>query len=104
MRRISLLLAEFVILFTLVAAPVQSAMAATTVQTQSQSQVEAKTFTGRILFNGDNFVLSDLANKSNYTLDNPQKASPYEGKTVKVTGTFDMASNLIHVETIQEVA
>ena len=39
-----------------------------------------------------------------YTLDDAQKASPYEGKKVKVTGTMDVSSNTIHVETIQEVA
>ena len=76
----------------------------TTPTLQSQAQPEAKTFTGTILKSGDDFVLSETATKSRYTLDNAEKASPYEGKTVKVTGTFDVASNLIHVETIQEIA
>jgi hypothetical protein len=30
-------------------------------------------------------------------------ARPYEGKKVKITGTIDGASNLIHIETIQEI-
>jgi Protein of unknown function (DUF5818) len=103
MKRIFLSLAGFVTLFGLMAAPVQStALPMPTFQTRAQP--EAKTFTGTILKNGQNFVLSDSATKSSYTLDNPEKVSPYEGKTVKVTGTIDMTSNLVHVETIQEIA
>ena len=112
MRRIFISLAGFAILFAFMAAPVQSTLpptmvAMTTMTTptlQSQPQPEAKTFTGTILKSGDDFVLSETATKSRYTLDNAEKASPYEGKTVKVTGTFDVASNLIHIETIQEIA
>jgi hypothetical protein len=37
-------------------------------------------------------------------LDDAQKASQFEGKKVRVTGTVDVASNTIHVETIQEIA
>jgi hypothetical protein len=36
-------------------------------------------------------------------LDNQNKARPYEGKNVEITGTFDVASNLIHIETIEEI-
>jgi hypothetical protein len=49
-------------------------------------------------------VLSDAGTKTSYVLDDAQKASPYEGKKVKVTGTVDVANNTIHVETIQEIA
>jgi Protein of unknown function (DUF5818) len=48
--------------------------------------------------------LTDGASKLSYVLDDAQKASPYEGKRVKVTGTVDVASNTIHVESIQEIA
>jgi hypothetical protein len=103
MKRIFLSLAGFVTMFCLMAAPVQStALATPTLQTRAQP--EARTLTGTILKNGDNFVLSESATKSRYTLDNAEKAGPYEGKTVRVTGTIDVASNLIHVETIQEIA
>ena len=85
------------------AAPVQSTgLTTTTVETEAQP--EAETFFGTILKNGENFVLSDSATKSRYTLDNPGKASPYEGMTVKVTGTIETASDLIHVESIQGIA
>jgi hypothetical protein len=69
-----------------------------------QSEQKTKIFSGTIIKNGDNFVLSDAANKLSYILDDAGKASQYEGKKVKVTGTVDVASNTIHVETIQEIA
>jgi hypothetical protein len=100
MRRIFLSLAGFVTMFTLTAAPVQSMVLATpTLQTQPA----AETFMGTVLKSGGNFVLSDSATKTRYTLDDPRKARPFEGMTVKVTGTLDIASNLIHVETIQTI-
>ena len=102
MKRIFLSLAGFVMLFGLIAAPVQStALAAPVIRTQGQP--EAETFVGTILKDGDNYVLSDAATKSKYTLDDAKKASVFEGKTVKVTGTLDKARNLIHVDTIQEI-
>ena len=103
MKRMFLSLVGFVTLFTLMAAPVQSAaMEALTLQTQAQP--EAETFMGTILKDGENYVLSDPATKSRYTLDDAKKARPYEGKTVKVTGTLNKATNVIHVQTIQDVA
>jgi hypothetical protein len=102
MKRVFVLVVGFTVLFTLMAAPVQPIVLATVViQTQVQSQSE--TFMGVILKNGDNFVLSDSATKTRYMLDDTRKASPFEGKTVKVTGTLDIANNMIHVEAIQDV-
>ena len=80
---------------------VQSSMLSTDTS-QTQAQPEAKSFTGTIVKSGEDFVLSDSATKSRYMLDSQDKARPYEGKRVKVTGTID-ASDLIHVETIQEI-
>jgi Protein of unknown function (DUF5818) len=102
MKRIFISLAGFVTLFTLMAVPVQSAVLATP-KIQSAAQHEAETFMGTILKDGENYVLSDPATKSRYTLDDAKKAKPYEGKSVKVTGTLDKASNVIHVETIQDI-
>jgi hypothetical protein len=102
MKRIFVSLAGFVTMFTLMTAPVQSTVLATpTLQTQAQP--EAETFMGTILKNGDHFVLSDSATKTKYMLDDPRRARPFEGKTVKITGTLDIASKLIHVETIQDI-
>src|SRR6266478_8275799 len=98
MQQNFLSLVGFVTLFCLVVAPIQSGILATS---EFQTQTETETFFGTILKNGDNFVLSDSATKSKYTLDNPKMASRYEGITVKVTGCLDTARNLIHVETIK---
>jgi hypothetical protein len=102
MTRIFLSLAGVVTLVSLTAAPVQATML-TTSPPQIQIHPETTTFTGTILKNGNSFVLSDSVNKLRYTLDNSDKVGNYEGKTVKLTGTIDMASNVIHVETIQEI-
>ena len=102
MKRIFLSLAGFATLFSLMAAPVQSTVPATP-KLQTQEQPEVETFMGTIIKNGENFVLSDSATKTGYTLDNPKKASAFEGKKVKVTGTLDKSSHLIHVETIQGI-
>jgi hypothetical protein len=100
MQRNFFSLVRFVTLFCLMAAPSQSAVLAIP---EFQTPTKDDTFFGTILRNGDHFVLSDSATKSKYTLDNPRMASRYEGITVKVTGSLDMASNLIHVETIEPV-
>jgi Protein of unknown function (DUF5818) len=102
MKRIFLSLAGYVILSSMITPPIQST-ALVTPAFQTQAPVETETFFGTILKNGNNFVLSDAATKTRYALDNPKKAGPYEGTTVKVTGMLDMASNLIHIETIEQV-
>jgi hypothetical protein len=100
--RIFLSLAGFLTLFGLMAPPVQSSILAAP-PSQGQTQPESKTFTGTILKSGESFVLSDSATKSRYMLDDQVKASRFEGKHVKVTGTIDVTSNTIHVETIDEI-
>jgi Protein of unknown function (DUF5818) len=70
---------------------------------QTQAPPAAETFAGTIEKRGENFVLSDLATKTSYALDNQKLASTFEGKRVRVTGTLEKASNLIHVQTIQEI-
>ncbi len=102
MKRIFVSLAGFVTIFSLVTAPVRSTVPAT-LPLQTRAQPEAETFMGTILKNGEQFVLSDSATKTRYMLDDPRKARPFEGKAVKVTGKLDLARNLIHVETIQDI-
>jgi hypothetical protein len=102
MKRIFLLLAGFVAMFTVMSAPVQSRVP-TTPLLQPQAQPEAEIFMGTILKSGNNFVLSDSATKTRYMLDDTRKAKPFEGRTVKVTGTLNEESNLIHVQAIQNI-
>jgi hypothetical protein len=92
------------LLFLFAAVPTRARATPPQASRQQQSQQKAKIFSGTIIKNGDNFVLSDTASKLSYILDDAAKASPFEGKKVKVTGTVDVATNTIHVESIQEVA
>ena len=64
-----------------------------------QSQAKSATFTGIVVKNGDQFALRDSSG-SVYTLDDSQRAKPFEGKTVKVTGQLDEQAKVIHVESI----
>jgi hypothetical protein len=102
MQRVFLSLAGIVTLGFLVAPPVRSEIS-NLYKTRRETRSEEETFFGTILKDGQTFVLSDPATKSRYTLDAPQKASRYEGLTVKVTGTIDNSTNLIHVDTIEKV-
>jgi Protein of unknown function (DUF5818) len=102
MKRIFLSLAGFVAMITMVPAGVQSRVPITP-PLQTQAPPEAETFMGTILKSGQNFVLSDSATQTKYTLDDTRKARPFEGRMVKVSGTLDVASNLIHVQAIQNI-
>jgi uncharacterized protein YdeI (BOF family) len=64
-----------------------------------QSQAQTATFTGTVVKNGDQFALRDSSGAV-YTLDDSQRAKPFEGKTVKVTGELDEQAKVIHVESI----
>lgn len=59
--------------------------------------------TGTIVKSGDNFVLQDTSGTV-YQLDAQDKAQPYEGKSVKVTGKLEAESKLLHVESIEELS
>jgi len=102
MKKVVLSVAGALLVFT--AVPKMASVISPPSSMRQQSKQEAKTFSGTIIKNGDNFILSDAANKLSYVLEDAEKARQYEGKRVKVTGTLDVASNTIHVETIQEIA
>lgn len=73
---------------------------------QQQPQQENKTFTGTIqkLPNGQYALITGQTpdgKLAGHFLDDQENAKKYEGKQVKVTGTFDTASNTIHVSNIQ---
>jgi len=102
MKKFVLSVAGALVIFTCV--PKMSSAASAPISMQQQAKQKTKIFSGTIVKNGDKFVLSDAANKLSYVLDDAEKASQFEGKKVKVTGTVDVASNTIHVESIQEIA
>jgi len=73
---------------------------------QDQAQQANQTFTGKVikLTTGKYALLTGQTpdgKPSGHFLDDQQDAQKYEGKQVTVTGTFDEASNMIHVTNIQ---
>ena len=69
---------------------------------QQQDQKENNTFTGKIekLQSGQYALITGQTpdgKLAGHYLDDQENAKKYEGKQVKVTGTFDQASNTIHV-------
>lgn len=58
--------------------------------------------TGAIGKNGADYILRDSTGIE-YRLDAPDKALPYEGKSVRVTGKLEAETKLLHVETIDEL-
>jgi uncharacterized protein YdeI (BOF family) len=66
-----------------------------------QMQQATKVFTGKISKDGDRLVLKDASTNMTYQLDDQAKAKKFEGKSVKVNGSFDANSNTIHVDSIE---
>jgi hypothetical protein len=50
---------------------------------------------------GGKYVLFDTATMTIYMLDDQQKPAQFAGKKVKVTGTYDKATETIHVTDIK---
>ena len=63
--------------------------------------MESQTFTGKVTKSGSKYVLKDDATRTSYTLDDQDRAKQFEGKSVKVTGKLDPASNTIVVSSIE---
>ena len=55
-----------------------------------------------VSMNGDRLILRDDNNDTWYHLDNQQAASSYLGKKVRITGEIDPATDVIHVQSIEE--
>ena len=76
-------------------------------QGQQADQQQSKTFTGKVqkLPSGQYALVTGQTAEgklSGHFLDDQENAKKYEGKEVKVTGTFDTASNTIHVTDIHQ--
>ena len=70
----------------------------------STSSEDTATFTGKITQSGGKLVLEDTDHMATYQLDDQNKAKSFEGKSVKITGTLDVATNTIHVSEIEPLA
>jgi hypothetical protein len=61
----------------------------------------AKDCANRCVSIGGKYVLFDRINKTTYQLNDQKKAQPFAGAKVKVTGTYDTSSKIIHIANIQ---
>lgn len=57
----------------------------------------ARSFDGKIVKRGNQFILRDTIAHTSYKLDDQEKAMHYEGKRVKVMATMDSVSSTLHV-------
>jgi biotin carboxyl carrier protein len=64
-----------------------------------QSQAQTATFTGTVVKHGADYLLRDSSGAI-FKLDDTERAKPFAGKTVKVTGELDEQAKVIHVESI----
>jgi hypothetical protein len=67
---------------------------------QAPDQVQTQTFSGKIVKNGDKYVLK-VSSGTSYQLEGQGDAKQYEDKDVKVVGTLDSSSNTIRVQKIE---
>ena len=63
-------------------------------------QSTAQSVSGTIVEVGGKYVLETPDNLA-YQLDDQEKASQYEGKHVKITGTLDRTTGVLHVKTVE---
>jgi len=66
-----------------------------------ETGADLQTFTGKIAKAGGKLVLKDNATKMTYSLDDQTQAKKFEGQSVKVTGTLNAQTNVIHVSLIE---
>lgn len=67
----------------------------------AQEEAETQEFAGTIMQHEGKYVLQEEQGKI-YQLDDQEKAKGFEGKKVKVTGTLDEKTMMIHVSEIEE--
>lgn len=69
-------------------------------QQQTPSQTQNQTFTGKIVKDGDKYVLK-VAGGTTYHLSEQSGVKQYEDKDVKISGTLDSDSNTIRIVKIE---
>jgi uncharacterized protein YdeI (BOF family) len=69
-------------------------------QNQSKDQKQTATFAGTVVKNGEHYDLRDSSGEV-FKLDDAERAKPFAGTTVKMTGELDAQAKEIHVESIE---
>lgn len=70
---------------------------------QDGKSVPGGVFHGTIVRDGSDFVFRDQSGIV-YRLDAPEKAKPFVGKTVKLSGQVEKDARLIHVQHVEKTA
>src|SRR6266481_5522065 len=78
----------------------QAAQSQPSTSQQSAQSQPSQVFVGKIAKSKGDVVFKDDAGTA-YKLDNTDQAKSFVGKSVKVTGTLDTATNTIHVTNIE---
>lgn len=73
-------------------------------QQPGQQAQSAQTFKGQIMHRNGEYVFQDASTTALYRLDNQDKARPFDGKRVQVTGTLDAQNSTIYVSEIRPAA
>jgi hypothetical protein len=64
-----------------------------------QSLLKPVVLTGTVVKNKSDYFLRDTGGTL-YQLDAPEKAQPFKGKTVKVSGKLEANTSLVHIDSI----
>jgi hypothetical protein len=85
------------------ATPKQQPAPDTKAPAQEKQGPAAQTLSGTVIKLGNKYVLK-TTDKQTYELDDQDKAREYEGKQVKIVGSLDRTTNVIHITTIELVS
>jgi hypothetical protein len=66
-------------------------------------QSSSQSVTGTIVKTGNKYVLETMDNVS-YQLDDQDRAKQYDGKHVKVMGTLDRTTGILHIRSIELIS
>ncbi len=72
-------------------------------QTTQQNEPTSQTFSGIIMRDGGTYVLK-VSTSTAYPLAEPQKAKPYEGKQLRISGILDANGESLHILSIEPVS
>lgn len=67
---------------------------------QDQQQPSSQAFTGTIVKDGSKYFLK-VSDSTSYQIDDQEKAKLFEGKQVKIAGSVDAKTNILHVISIE---
>jgi len=67
-------------------------------QTTSGQASGAQSFTGTIVKSGDKYKFQDADSGNTYDIDHQDQVQKFEGKKVRVHGTLDPSTKMIHVQ------